>query len=50
LLKYREYVQKKIRLSEQYLASPMYKDTRIERDSASSKQQVSALDKELQLV
>ena len=47
LLNYREFVQKKIRLSKQYLASPMYKDTRIEQVNASTKQEVSALDKEL---
>jgi hypothetical protein len=47
LLNYREFVQKKVRLSEQYSASPMYKDLRIERDNASSKQELNALDGEL---
>lgn len=47
LLNYREFVQKKVRLSEQYSASPMYKDARIERDNASSKQELSALNEEL---
>jgi hypothetical protein len=47
LLKYREFVQKKVRLSEQYSASPMYKDARIERDKASLKQELSALNVEL---
>jgi len=47
LLNYREFVQKKVRLSEQYLASPMYKDMRVKRDNTSLKEELSDLDKEL---
>jgi hypothetical protein len=49
LLNCREFVQKKVRLSEQYSASPMYKDVRIQRDNDSLKDELSALDKELRL-
>jgi hypothetical protein len=47
LLNYREFVQKKVRLTEQYAASPMYREVRIDRNRASLTQELNTLDKKL---